>query len=61
MRKEGEIMTRTMSRMNSIPSHVARELGLSENWQNNVSPKQQKMATKMALKFKGALIKLSKN
>lgn len=61
MRKRGEIMTRTMNRMNSIPSHVARELGFSENWQSNISPKQQKMVIKMAFRFKDALRKLSKN
>lgn len=61
MRKGGEIMTRTMSRMNSIPTHVVKELGFEENWQKNISPRQQKMALKMAEKFKGALRKLSKN
>lgn len=61
MRKGGEIMTRTMSRMNSMPTHVVRELGLEENWQKNVSPKQQKMAIKLAEKFKEALRELSKN
>lgn len=61
MRKGGEIMTRTMSRMNSIPSHVVKELGLKENWQKNVSPKQQKMTMRLAEKFKEALRELSKN
>lgn len=62
MEKEGgEIMTRTMKRLNSIPSYVVRDLGLSEDWQKNISPKQQKMATKMAIRFKETLKKLSKN
>lgn len=61
MRKGGEIMTRTMSRINSIPPHVVKELGFEENWQKNISPKQRKMAFKIAEKFRGALRKLSKS
>lgn len=61
MRKGGEIMTRTMNRINNIPAYVVRELGFEENWQKNISPKQQKTTLKMAEKFKGALRKLSKN
>lgn len=61
MRKGGRIMTKAMNRLNSIPTYVVKELGLSENWQRNISPKQQKMAAKLALKYEKALKKLSKN
>lgn len=61
MKRGGEIMTRAMNRLNSIPTYVVKELGLSENWQENISPEQQKMVTKIALRFKDALRKLSKN
>lgn len=61
MRKGGEIMTKAMNRLNSIPTYVIKELGLNEDWKDNISPKQQKIATKLALKYKKALKKLSKS
>lgn len=63
MKKEGEIMSRVMSRINSItvPSYIRREIGLKDNWQESISPAKKKMAIKSALKFKEALRKLSKN
>lgn len=63
MSKEGEIMARVMNRINNmdIPWSVRQELGLSENWQDKISPKEKKIVIKNALKFKEALRKLSKN
>ena len=63
MKKEGEIMSRVMSRINSItvPSYIRREIGLKDNWQESISPATKRMAIKSALKFKEALRKLSKN
>lgn len=61
MKKGGEIMTKAMNRLNNIPAYVVKELGLSENWQSNISPKQQKIAARLALKYEKALKKLSRN
>ena len=63
MKKEGEIMSRVMNRINSItvPSYIRREIGLKDNWQESISTAKQKMTIKTALKFKEALRKLSKN
>lgn len=63
MNKEGEIMANVMSRINklNIPWNVRQELGLKENWQDKISPKEKKIVIKNALKFKEALRKLSKN
>lgn len=62
-KEEKEIMENIINRAShtSIPSHVAKELGFSDNWQKNISSKEKKMAVKNALKFKKALRKLSKS
>ena len=62
MKKEGEIMARILNRVNdTIPSYVKREIGVSDNWIDNVSPKQKKLVFKITNRFKEALRKLSKN
>ncbi len=61
MRNGGNIMIRTKERMNCISAETIKQLGLGENWQKNISEKQQKMATRLAIKYKGALRELSKN
>lgn len=61
MRNGGRLMMKTKERMNCIPTEMIKQLGLGENWQKNISDKQQKMANKLAIKFKGALRELSKN
>lgn len=63
MYKEGEIMTRVMNDINNIniPTNVRREIGLSDNWKEKISPKKVENILNSALKFKEALRKLSKN
>ena len=63
MKKEGEIMARVLNRVNdvNIPSYVKREIGINDNWRENVSPKQRRLVFKITNKFKEALRKLSKN
>lgn len=63
MKKEGEIMTEVMKRINKIdiPVSVQREIGLSKNWKEKVSPKEVEKIFNNALKYKEALRKLSKN
>lgn len=63
MNKEGEIMAKVINRVNNmnIPGHIRREIGLSENWQEKISPREKKKVVKTALRFKDALRKLSKN
>lgn len=63
MKKEGEIMARVLNRVNdaNIPSYVKREIGISDNWIDNVSPKQKKLVFRITNRFKEALRKLSKN
>ena len=40
MKKEGEIMAKIMNRVNNtyIPWNIRKEMGLSENWQDKISP-----------------------
>ena len=56
-------MARTMNRINSlnIPNYLKKEIGLSENWQENISPGQKKMVMRIAMKFKKTLKELSKS
>lgn len=61
MRNGGKLMIRTKERMNCIPTETIKQLGLGENWQKNVSEKQQKMVARLAMKYKGALRELSKH
>lgn len=63
MKKEGEIMAKVLNRVNNtyIPWDIRREIGLSENWQDKISPEKKKMVVRNALKFKEALRKLSKH
>lgn len=63
MIKEGEIMAKVLNRINNvyIPWDVRREIGLTENWQEKISPKEKRMVVRNALKFKEALRKLSKH
>lgn len=63
MKKEGEIMAKVLNRVNNtyIPWNIRREIGLSENWQDKISPEEKKMVVRNALKFKEALRKLSKH
>lgn len=63
MKKEGEIMAKLMNRVNNayIPWNIRKEMGLSENWQDKISPNKKKMVVRTALKFKEALRKLSKH
>lgn len=62
MKKEGEIMAKLMNRVNNvyIPWNIRKEMGLSENWKDKISPNKKKMVVKTALKFKEALRELSK-
>lgn len=61
MKKEGEIMARAMNRMNNvaIPPYIRKELGISDNWVEKISPKQRKLTVKLANRFKDALRRLS--
>lgn len=62
MKKEEKInMSRIIERINNmyIPPYIKREIGLKDNWQKSISPKKQRMAVKIAFKFKDALRKLS--
>lgn len=61
--KEGEIMAKVLNRINNayIPWGIRREMNLSENWQDEISPEKKKIVIKNALKFKEALRKLSKH
>lgn len=63
MKKEGEIMAKLMNRVNNvyIPYNIRRQMGLSENWQDKISPTEKKMVIRTALKFKETLRKLSKH
>ncbi len=63
MKKEGEIMAKIMNRINNvkIPPYIMREIGISDNWIEKVSPKKKHLAVKTANKFKEALRKLSRN
>lgn len=62
MKKEGEIMARILNTVNdTIPSYIKREIGVSDNWIDNVSPRQKKLVFKITNRFKEALRKLSKN
>lgn len=63
MKKEGEIMAKLMNRVNNvyIPYDIRRQMGLSENWQDKISPTKKKMVVRTALKFKETLRKLSKH
>ena len=62
-KEEGEIMEKVLNRVNNmyIPWNIRREIGLSENWQDKISPEEKKMVVRNALKFKEALRKLSKH
>lgn len=62
-KEEGEIMAKVLNRVNNmyIPWNIRREIGLSENWQDKISPEEKKMVVRNALKFKEALRKLSKH
>lgn len=61
--KEGEIMAKVLNRINNtyIPWGIRKEMNLSENWQDEISPEKKKIVIKNALKFKEALRKLSKH
>ncbi len=61
MKKEGEIMVRVMDRMNNvkIPPYIRKEIGVSDDWIEKVSPRQKKLVVRTAIKFKDALRKLS--
>ena len=63
MKKEGEIMARVLNRIDNstIPSNVRREIGVSEDWMEKISPKQKKLVFKLTSRFKEALRKLSRN
>lgn len=63
MKKEGEIMTEVMKKINSIniPVKIQKEIGLEENWKEKISPKKVEKIFNNALKYKEALRKLSKN
>ena len=63
MKKEGEIMARVLNRIDNvkIPPYIRREIGVSEDWMNNISPEQKKQVFKLTNRFKEALRKLSKN
>ena len=63
MKKEGEIMARVLNRIenSTIPSNVRREIGVSEDWMEKISPKQKKLVFKLTSRFKEALRKLSRN
>ena len=61
MKKEGEIMARVINRINNvnIPPYIRKEIGVSDDWMDKVSPKQKKLAVRIASRFKEALRKLS--
>jgi len=63
MKKEGEIMAKVLNRINNvyIPWNIRREMGLSEDWQDKISPEEKKIVIKNALKFKEALRRLSRH
>jgi len=63
MKKEGEIMPRVMNNINNIniPANIRREIGLSDNWKQKISPKKVEKIINNAYRFKEALRKLSKN
>lgn len=63
MKKEGEIMARIMEKANNvvIPPYIRREIGVSDDWIEKISPKQKRMTVKTASRYKEALRKLSKN
>ena len=63
MYKEGEIMPRVMNSINNIniPTNIQKEIGLSDNWKEKISPKKVEKIINNAYKFKEALRKLSKN
>lgn len=63
MKKEGEIMARVMNKISDvkIPPYIRKEIGVSDDWIEKVSPKQKKLAVRIANKFKEALRKLSKS
>lgn len=62
-KKEGEIMTNVLKRVNNvyIPYDVRKEMGLSDDWQEKISPARKKLVVKNALRFKEALRRLSKH
>lgn len=63
MKKEGEIMAKVLNRINNIyiPWEIRKEMNLSENWQDEISPEKKRIVIKNALKFKEALKRLSKH
>lgn len=63
MKKEGEIMAKVLNRINNvyIPWNIRREMGLSEDWQDKISPEEKKIVIKNALKFKETLRRLSRH
>lgn len=61
-RKEGDNVAQVLKKFNTIqlPPHVLEALGLSENWQKNVSPEFVEIVLKSADKYQDALRKLAK-
>lgn len=61
--KEGEIMTRVEERLKNvqIPPHIAKAIGLSDNWKTKISPKDVNTVVTQANKVKKSLRKLSEN
>ena len=45
----------------NIPVYMQKKIGLSENWQNNISSKNKKMAVQIAYRLQNVLKRLSKN
>lgn len=63
MNKEVDIMQRVLNNMEklNIPPHIEREIGLREDWKNNISAEKTSAIISTANRFKKALRKLSKN
>lgn len=60
--KEGGLVTEVMEKLQQlqIPQHQLEKLGLSKNWQQQVSPDFVAKAIKAAEKHKGVLKELAK-
>lgn len=61
MKKEGDNMTERIINNINIPPNIEREIGLSEDWKKDLSPKLVDSIINSAERFKHALKRLSKN
>ena len=62
-KEEKTMMSRIAQRADNIniPVYMQKKIGLSENWQNNISSKNKKMAVQIAYRLQNVLKRLSKN